>query len=185
MRHRLALAGCGFALCAALACLGTTGPDGPSRAPASVGSLADPLRGDPTAVAAGRKLFERHCAHCHEPAPGAARRAPTLGAAAMDAVPAGALFWFVTNGNLRAGMPAWSRLPRAQRWQLVAYLRSSHSGERERAPRALSLLPSEGVDVSSSAVRRPESGRGDQRKIRSGRTSPAPIARPRAARTKK
>ena len=130
MRHPLALAGCGLALCAALACLGTTGPDGPSSAPRSAASLADPLRGDPAAVAAGRKLFERHCAHCHEPASGTTRRAPTLAAAAMGAVPAGALFWFVTNGDLRAGMPAWSRLPRAQRWQLVAYLRASHPIQR-------------------------------------------------------
>jgi hypothetical protein len=36
----------------------------------------------------------------------------------------GALFWFLTNGRLAAGMPEWSRLPAARRWQIIAYLQS-------------------------------------------------------------
>ncbi len=130
MTPRLTLAACGLAACAALACIGTTAGGGLSRAPDAARALTDPLTGDPEAAAAGRKLFERHCAHCHEPAPGTARRAPALEAAALGNVPSGALFWFVTNGNLRGGMPAWSRLPRAQRWQLVAYLQASHPRRR-------------------------------------------------------
>ncbi|TAM47834.1 MAG: cytochrome c [Acidobacteria bacterium] len=126
VRRALTIAGCGLAACAALACLGTTAGVGPSRAPDAARSLANPFRDDASAAAAGRKLFERHCAHCHETAPGAKRRAPALDAAALGNVSSGTLFWFVTNGNLRGGMPAWSRLPRAQRWQLVAYLQASH-----------------------------------------------------------
>jgi hypothetical protein len=36
----------------------------------------------------------------------------------------GTLFWLLTNGVARKGMPVWSKLPEAQRWQLVRYLKS-------------------------------------------------------------
>lgn len=36
----------------------------------------------------------------------------------------GELEWFLRQGDLRKGMPSWSSLPQAQRWQVVAYLRS-------------------------------------------------------------
>lgn len=36
----------------------------------------------------------------------------------------GELKGLLTNGNLARGMPSWSRLPEAQRWQIVRYLRT-------------------------------------------------------------
>ena len=36
----------------------------------------------------------------------------------------GALFWRMSNGNSRKGMPSFSSFPEAQRWQLVLYIRS-------------------------------------------------------------
>jgi hypothetical protein len=36
----------------------------------------------------------------------------------------GDLEWFLRQGDLRHGMPSWSGLPQAQRWQIIAYLRS-------------------------------------------------------------
>jgi hypothetical protein len=36
----------------------------------------------------------------------------------------GALFWKISTGNTRKGMPAFSFLPEAQRWQLVLRLRT-------------------------------------------------------------
>ncbi len=36
----------------------------------------------------------------------------------------GTLFWKITNGNVGPGMPAFSKLPEAQRWQIVLYLRT-------------------------------------------------------------
>ena len=41
----------------------------------------------------------------------------------------GAVFWYLTNGDLRRGMPAWSRLPEARRWQLEAFLRTLSAPE--------------------------------------------------------
>jgi len=36
----------------------------------------------------------------------------------------GEIFWVITNGVVRRGMPSWSRLPEIQRWQIVTYLES-------------------------------------------------------------
>jgi hypothetical protein len=39
----------------------------------------------------------------------------------------GTLFWILTNGVVRRGTPVWSKLPEAQRWQIVSYLKSLYS----------------------------------------------------------
>lgn len=90
--------------------------------PASV--RLNPYEGKPEAVKAGRKLFERHCAECHGEDAGGRGKAPALDSGFVEQAPPGDLYWFITNGNLRAGMPSWSRLPDAQRWQIVTYLKS-------------------------------------------------------------
>ena len=36
-------------------------------------------------------------------------------------------FWLLTNGVVRKKMPAWSKLPEPQRWQLVRFLKSGTS----------------------------------------------------------
>lgn len=42
----------------------------------------------------------------------------------MHNAPPGVLFWFVKNGALKEGMPAWSRLPDQRLWQIVTYLQT-------------------------------------------------------------
>jgi cytochrome c oxidase cbb3-type subunit 2 len=93
------------------------------RAPASVHAKANPYEGQPDAVRAGRKLFARHCASCHGEE-GRGGEAPHVDADLVRGATSGDLFWFLTNGNLRRGMPSWSRLPDARRWQLVAFLKT-------------------------------------------------------------
>ena len=39
-------------------------------------------------------------------------------------MPDAALVQFLADGNLRKGMPSWSRLPEERRWQLARYLKS-------------------------------------------------------------
>jgi len=36
----------------------------------------------------------------------------------------GDLEWYLRQGDLAHGMPSWSSLPEAQRWQIIIYLRS-------------------------------------------------------------
>ena len=84
----------------------------------------NPLEGDTQAVAAGGKLFEQHCAECHGRKAGGARKGPSLlGKEVRQATP-GTLFWVVSNGVVRRGMPVWSKLPEAERWQIVGFLQS-------------------------------------------------------------
>jgi hypothetical protein len=42
----------------------------------------------------------------------------------------GVLFWKITNGNSRRGMPSFSGSPEMQRWQIVPYLRTL--GEKQK-----------------------------------------------------
>ena len=103
----------------------------PQTAPAAFASVPrkavtkrNPLATDPDAPAAGRKLFAQHCAACHGPAAEGSRKGPPLHAAEIQNATPGRIFWIITNGVVRRGMPAWSKLPEPQRWQIVSYLTS-------------------------------------------------------------
>ena len=89
---------------------------------------ANPLAINPDAPAAGAKIFAEHCAACHgEDAAGKTEGKhirPNLHADRIKQATPGELFWLLTNGSQKNGMPSWSRLPDAQRWQLVTYLKS-------------------------------------------------------------
>ena len=76
------------------------------------------------AVLAGGKLFDEHCAACHGIDADGRGAVPSLRTPAVRDRSDGALFSFITNGDLRRGMPSWSRLPAERRWQIVSYLRS-------------------------------------------------------------
>jgi mono/diheme cytochrome c family protein len=94
-----------------------------AKAPEKAKLRLNPLAQDPGAVVAGKLLFQRHCAECHgESAQG--KKGPSLRADEVQNAEPGAIFWILTNGVVRRGMPVWSRLPEPQRWQLIAYLKS-------------------------------------------------------------
>lgn len=95
-----------------------------SRAPEKARAKCNPLANDPDAPAAGRKLFEQHCAECHGQSADGANRGPSLRANAIQQARPGEIFWVVTNGVVRRGMPAWSKLPEPQRWQIITWLKS-------------------------------------------------------------
>lgn len=94
------------------------------EAPARTALRQNPYEGQAEAVAAGRKLFRRHCAVCHGAEGRGQGKAPSLHSTIVQRVSPGALFWFLKNGNLREGMPSWSRLPDERLWQLVSYLKT-------------------------------------------------------------
>lgn len=95
-----------------------------ARAPEKARNRPNPLENNQDAPAAGRKLFEKHCAQCHGPNASGTSKAPSLRAAEVQSATPGALFWVITNGVVRRGMPVWSRLPEPQRWQVVRFLKS-------------------------------------------------------------
>jgi mono/diheme cytochrome c family protein len=94
-----------------------------NRVPAAQRERANPYGNSPDASAAGRVLFEEHCAQCHgKDAQG--RRGPSLRSVLVERATDGELAWILKNGNVREGMPSWGRLPEPQRWQIISYLRS-------------------------------------------------------------
>jgi mono/diheme cytochrome c family protein len=95
-------------------------------APADARQRANPYAGHPEAALAGKNLFTRHCAQCHGNEARGRDKAPSLRSSVVQEAAPGALFWFLKNGSLKEGMPAWSRLPDQQIWQLVSYLRTLH-----------------------------------------------------------
>ncbi len=87
-------------------------------------SRQNPLAGDPNSVPAGGKLFQQHCASCHGSQAEGRGNHPNLRSDKIKGATPGELEWLLKNGSLKHGMPSWSRLPEAQRWQLVTFLKS-------------------------------------------------------------
>lgn len=95
-----------------------------AKAPRKAAARRNPLASDPDAVAAGAKLFDEHCAECHGEMAEGGKKGPSLRADQVQQATPGTLFWLLTNGVVRKGMPVWSKLPEPQRWQLVSYIKS-------------------------------------------------------------
>ena len=93
-------------------------------APASAASLSNPLSNRPDAAAGGAKLFHSRCATCHGGDGRGTSDAPALDDSNVQAQADGELFWKISSGNTRTGMPGFSFLPDPQRWQLVLHLRT-------------------------------------------------------------
>jgi mono/diheme cytochrome c family protein len=99
-------------------------PDGDWQAPRQAAARPNPLAATAEIVGGGRKLFLRHCAECHGSDGQGGKRAADLLLPVVQEQSDGALFWKISNGNPRRGMPSWGRLPEPQRWQLVHYVRT-------------------------------------------------------------
>ena len=98
------------------------------NAPTSAAGMKNPFEGQTTAAAAGKKLYAQNCAQCHGNNLQGMGPAPALDTASTKGAKPGELFWFITNGDLNNGMPAWSSLPKQQRWQIVTFLESKING---------------------------------------------------------
>jgi mono/diheme cytochrome c family protein len=98
------------------------------RVPAKYRDRPNPLASDPEAALAGGKVYAEHCAECHggnaEGKVQGRHYRPNLHSKRIKQATPGELFWLLTNGSLRNGMPSWSRFPEPERWQLVSYLKS-------------------------------------------------------------
>ena len=95
------------------------------RVPAQERARTNPDAGQTDAIAAGRRLFADHCARCHGANLEGANGKPSLRTDVVQGATDGELFWLLRNGDLRHGMPSWSGLPEPQRWEIVAFLKSS------------------------------------------------------------
>jgi mono/diheme cytochrome c family protein len=94
-------------------------------APSEDAGKVNPLAGRPETTAGGRKVFGERCATCHGETGQGTAKAPDLTQPAVQAQTDGELFWKISSGNTRSGMPSFSFLPGPQRWQLVLHLRAA------------------------------------------------------------
>jgi len=93
-------------------------------APASAKNLKNPYSGDTQAASAGKGIYARSCAACHGNSGEGTGNVPPLAQGAVHEAPDGELFWYITQGDTKNGMPSWARLREQQRWQIVSYLKS-------------------------------------------------------------
>jgi len=110
-----------------------------AKAPEKDRAKRNPVAVDPDAIAAGANLFDQHCAECHGDDAEGSRKGPSLLKEPVQTATPGALFWLLTNGVVRRGMPVWSKLPEPQRWQLVTYIKSlgspAHASDSSTTPK--------------------------------------------------
>ncbi len=106
-----------------------------AEAPEKAREKSNPFAGDAEAVAAGGKLFEQHCAECHGKKAGGTMHGANLLREEVQQASPGTLFWILTNGVVRRGMPVWSKLPEPERWQIVTFLQSLSAQSVKPEPR--------------------------------------------------
>ncbi len=95
-----------------------------TRVPEKARARQNPFDGNPSAQAAGAKLFAQNCASCHGDDGTGRNQHPSLRTERIRSATPGELEWLLTNGSMKNGMPSWSRLPEQQRWQIVSFLKS-------------------------------------------------------------
>jgi glucose/arabinose dehydrogenase/cytochrome c5 len=94
------------------------------NAPAASAQLKNPYVGQDAAVAVGAKLYATNCASCHGARGQGTGNVPPLTEGPIRTAPDGEVFWFITTGSIKNGMPPWNALPEEQRWQIVSYLKA-------------------------------------------------------------
>lgn len=98
------------------------------NAPASTQTSKNPYAGQAKAIDDGKILFAQSCASCHGPAGTGMGNVPSLASGPTQSAPDGAIFWYITKGDIDNGMPSWKSLSERQRWQLVSYVKSLKAG---------------------------------------------------------
>jgi mono/diheme cytochrome c family protein len=112
--------------------LSASAHEGHRHAPASAKKLKNPLTATEENIEAGHVLFNRNCASCH----GEDAKAKTDIAAAMKVKPTdltghemhgitdGEIYWVITNGIKKSGMPALNAKTKPnERWQMALYVK--------------------------------------------------------------
>jgi mono/diheme cytochrome c family protein len=110
--------------------IAAAGSDWMTQVPARERQKTNPFRDQQQAIQAGRLLFVDHCAQCHgENAEGKKKRPSLRTPRIQSEASEGDVHWLLANGNIRHGMPSWSKLPDPQLWQLVSYVKSLKTAE--------------------------------------------------------
>src|SRR5215813_866462 len=118
--------------------------EGHSHAPASAKKLKNPVAATEENIAAGRALYTPHCATCHgEDGKAKTDMASTmkvkptdLTSHAMHGLTEGEVYWVITNGIKKGGMPLFkAKMNDRERWQTTLYVRRLAGLHMQGTPR--------------------------------------------------
>ncbi len=121
------------------------------NAPASAAAEKNPFAGQPATLAAGKTSYASHCAACHGVSGEGTGNVPPLAHGALQGVPDGAAFWYITKGGIENGMPSWAALPTEERWQLISYIQSLSSGTAGNVTTTPATEPAPTAEAVSNA----------------------------------
>ena len=114
-------------VCSSMALFATSKGSWLANVPQRDRERVNPYRDQPDAVAAGRRIFVDHCAHCHgDNADGTKKRPSLKSPLVQQEATDGDLHWLLVNGNRGQGMPSWIKLGDPQIWQVICYVKSLH-----------------------------------------------------------
>ena len=122
------------------------------NAPASAAAVKNPFDGQAAAITAGKTSYASHCAACHGVSGEGTGNVPPLAHGALQGVPDGAIFWYITKGGMENGMPSWAALPDEERWQLVTFVKSMSAGN---AAGAAATAPAASTPATSETSNEP------------------------------
>src|SRR5438067_591944 len=125
------------------------------NAPASARQMTNPVAGQVAAISAGRRLYAARCSECHGKNAQGTGNVPDVTTGPTQSAAPGEVFWYITHGDARNGMPAWFILPVRQRWQIVSYLKSLPNAKPGNRAAAASSASSNRTAVMASTDRRP------------------------------
>ncbi|MCU1298359.1 MAG: cytochrome c, class, partial [Acidobacteriaceae bacterium] len=111
------------------------------NAPAAAQETKNPYAGQEQAAQDGKQVYARTCALCHGATGQGTGNVPPLVHGPAQTAPDGAIFWYITKGDVDNGMPSWAGLPEQQRWQVVTYIKSLNSAQPVSAPAPSSAAP--------------------------------------------
>ena len=118
-------------ICLILVSLGNAQNSNFHNAPASAKQLKNPYADQPPV--AGKALYHLRCARCHGENGEGSGNIPPLAEEKIKAAAPGEIFWFITNGDEKNGMPSWAKLPQRQRWLIVNYAKTLGTPQANQA----------------------------------------------------
>lgn len=114
-----------FAVFAFLTLPALEGQDSTFRnAPASADQMKSPVTGQTRVTEIGGQIYQTNCLACHGRQGEGSGNIPALKSPKVQGASEGALFWFITQGDVNDGMPSWAFMPEERRWQVIAYIKA-------------------------------------------------------------
>jgi glucose/arabinose dehydrogenase len=125
------------------------------NAPATAQKVKNPYAGQAQAVLAGKAIYARNCGACHGIAGKGTGNVPPLAPGKAQAASAGAIFWYITRGDVDNGMPSWAKMREQERWQVISYIQSLNGADSEGAQAPAPLAQAAGAKSNAPPPKAP------------------------------